>query len=218
MDLIKIGEFIATKRKENGLTQMAVAEKLHITDRAVSKWECGKGLPDISIVQPLCNVLGITINELLSGEEIPKEEQAVRAEKQIMDLLYSGKGMGINRTVILGISMIFVATLLFVTLYLFSLSYKIYVPLFLVFVALGSITLSYADMTHKHTEAKKFMPIIFLGMALVILSPIPFVTLYGVINIGIVIGIFFAVLAIAFPILIYGGVKWDKALMLRAGK
>jgi len=95
-----------------------------------------------------------------------------------------------------------------VVLYLFGLHYRIYVPTFLVFVALGSVILSYADMTHKHKGAKKYMPMVFTGMILVTLSPIPLVTLYGLLHIGVVIGIFFAVLAVAFPILIYGGAKW----------
>ena len=87
MDLIKIGTFIAEKRKENGLTQIELAEKLHITDRAVSKWECGKSLPDVAIMQSLCKIFKITINDLLNGELIPDTDKATKAESQIVDLL-----------------------------------------------------------------------------------------------------------------------------------
>lgn len=74
MEQEKIGRFIASLRKEKKLTQMQLAEKLNITDRAVSKWERGKSMPDISIMIELCSILGISVNELLIGERIEKEE------------------------------------------------------------------------------------------------------------------------------------------------
>ncbi len=70
MNQIDIGKFIASCRKEKGLTQAQLAEKLNITDRAVSKWETGKCMPDSSIMLELCRILGVTVNELLSGERI----------------------------------------------------------------------------------------------------------------------------------------------------
>ena len=70
MNQIKIGKFIAECRKKNNLTQMQLAEKLNITDRAISKWENGKGMPDSSIMLDLCNELKISVNELLCGELI----------------------------------------------------------------------------------------------------------------------------------------------------
>ena len=70
MDLIKIGKFISTKRKEKNLTQEELAEKLLITDRAVSKWERGLSLPDADKMLDLCNILDINVNELLNGEKI----------------------------------------------------------------------------------------------------------------------------------------------------
>ena len=70
MNQIKIGKFIAECRKRNNLTQMKLAEKLNITDRAISKWENGKGMPDSSLMLDLCNELKISVNELLSGEMI----------------------------------------------------------------------------------------------------------------------------------------------------
>lgn len=69
MNQTEIGKFIARCRKEKKLTQAQLAEKLNITDRAVSKWETGKSMPDSSIMLELCEILGITVNELLSGEE-----------------------------------------------------------------------------------------------------------------------------------------------------
>lgn len=81
-----IGTFIAACRKDKGLTQMQLAEKLNITNRAVSKWETGKSLPDASIMLDLCTILGITVNELLSGERIPMEEYQQKAEQNLVDL------------------------------------------------------------------------------------------------------------------------------------
>ena len=74
MDQIKIGKFIAEMRKEQGITQKGLAEKLEISDKTVSKWECGNGLPEISLMMPLCEVLGINVNELLSGEKLSEND------------------------------------------------------------------------------------------------------------------------------------------------
>jgi transcriptional regulator with XRE-family HTH domain len=85
-----IGKFIATCRKEKQLTQMQLAKKLGITNRAVSKWETGKSIPDASIMLELCNVLGITVNELLCGERIEMEEYQLKAENNLV-ALFKGK-------------------------------------------------------------------------------------------------------------------------------
>lgn len=70
MDQVKIGKFISELRKERGMTQKELSERLGVTDRAVSKWENGRGLPDFSCVKPLCEALGITFNEFVAGERI----------------------------------------------------------------------------------------------------------------------------------------------------
>ncbi len=87
MDLAKIGKFIAQCRKSKSLTQMQLAEKLNITDRAVSKWETGKSLPDSSIMLELCHVLGITVNDLLSGEVVSMENYNENIEKQLLEMV-----------------------------------------------------------------------------------------------------------------------------------
>ena len=81
-----IGKFVATCRKEKGLTQKQLAEKLNITDRAVSKWETGKSIPDAAIMLDLCKILGISANELLSGERIAMENYQKRAEENLVEL------------------------------------------------------------------------------------------------------------------------------------
>lgn len=84
MDQIKIGKFIASCRKEQGMTQAALAEKLGISDRAVSKWETGKSMPDSGIMLELCDFLKINVNELLSGERIMAESYDKRAEENLL--------------------------------------------------------------------------------------------------------------------------------------
>ena len=86
MDQIKTGKFIAACRKGQGLTQAQLAERLNITDRAVSKWETGKSMPDSSIMLELCGILGITVNELLSGERIQMDSYNKMAEENLVEL------------------------------------------------------------------------------------------------------------------------------------
>lgn len=86
MDQIKIGKFIAECRKNANLTQMQLAEILNITDRAVSKWETGKSLPDSAIMLELCSVLKITVNDLLSGEKISMENSNQKNEQLLLDM------------------------------------------------------------------------------------------------------------------------------------
>lgn len=87
MDQIKIGRFIAAKRKEHKLTQVQLAEKLGITDRAVSKWETGKSLPDASIMLDLCEQLEITVNDLLCGEVVSMERYNEKIEKNLIEMV-----------------------------------------------------------------------------------------------------------------------------------
>ena len=87
MDQVKIGKFIAECRKKNNLTQMQLAEKLNITDRAISKWENGKAMPDSSIMLDLCSELKISVNELLSGEVINMGNYNEKVEKNLLEMV-----------------------------------------------------------------------------------------------------------------------------------
>lgn len=86
MNQVKIGKFIAECRKNKNMTQAELAEKLNITDRAISKWETGKGMPDSSIMLDLCNELKISVNELLSGEMIDMKEYDKKTEELLLEL------------------------------------------------------------------------------------------------------------------------------------
>ena len=86
MNQIKIGKFIAERRKKANLTQMQLAEKLGITDKAISKWERGIAMPDTSIMLALCEILGISVNELLCGEKINMENNTQKNEQLLLDM------------------------------------------------------------------------------------------------------------------------------------
>lgn len=87
MDQIKIGKFIADCRKAQNLTQMQLAEKLNVTDRAVSKWETGKSMPDSAIMLDLCGILKITVNDLLSGEKIMMDNYNKQLEENLLAMV-----------------------------------------------------------------------------------------------------------------------------------
>ena len=87
MDQKKTGQFIAVLRKEKSMTQRELAERIGVSDKTVSKWETGRGLPEISIMQVLCAELGISINELLSGERLDDASYRERAEENMAALL-----------------------------------------------------------------------------------------------------------------------------------
>lgn len=87
MDQIKIGSFIAEVRKSKGITQRQLADRLEISDKTVSKWERGKGLPEVSLMLPLCRELEITVNDLLTGEKVAPAEYQQKAEENMMNLI-----------------------------------------------------------------------------------------------------------------------------------
>ena len=83
MNQIKIGKFIAERRKERGFLQKDIAARLGISEKTVSKWECGNGLPEVIYMEPLCQILGITVNELLAGKTIPILELLSNRQQKI---------------------------------------------------------------------------------------------------------------------------------------
>ena len=87
MDNAKIGRLIYALRKEKGMTQRQLAECMNISDKTVSKWECGKGLPEVVFMEPLCQILGITVNELLAGESIPILEMMRSIDRSRLELV-----------------------------------------------------------------------------------------------------------------------------------
>ncbi len=100
MNQEKIGKFIASERKSKKITQAELAEQLGVTDRSVSNWENGKNMPDLSLFKPLCEILDITINELISGERIDKKEYQEKLEENILNTIdYSNKKIKKNNRI-----------------------------------------------------------------------------------------------------------------------
>ena len=91
MDCVKIGRFIKECRKEKGITQVELADVLMISDKTVSKWETGNGLPDVSLMVPLTEILGVSVNELLAGERLDGDEYRKKAEENIVNIMKDKK-------------------------------------------------------------------------------------------------------------------------------
>lgn len=87
MNQQKIRNFILELRKEKNMTQQELADQIGVTDKAISKWENGRGMPDLSLMKPLCNALGITINELLSSEKLDKKDYQDKFEENILNTI-----------------------------------------------------------------------------------------------------------------------------------
>lgn len=113
MDQIKIGNFISSLRKEKQMTQKELADTLHVSDRAISKWENGRGLPELSLLQPLCKALDISINELLNGERMKKDEKV--EETLLSTIAYSDHKIKKSRKGFLII--LFIVVMLFTSLF-----------------------------------------------------------------------------------------------------
>ena len=116
MDQVKIGKFISDERKAKGYTQKQLSELLGISDKTISKWECGNGFPEASLLLPLCNELEITVNELLTGERISQQNYKKKAEENMVNMIREKEE---NKQKILLTTMIgIISTITFVTLLL----------------------------------------------------------------------------------------------------
>lgn len=138
MDQIKIGKFIAKCRKEKNLTQMQLAESLNITDKAISKWERGISLPDSSIMLELCDILGITVNDLLSGEVITMDNYNKELEKNLLDVL-GQKQSADKRLLRLEVFVGYMTSMLFISLVFVASFVQMAVWLRVVLIAVGAI-------------------------------------------------------------------------------
>lgn len=118
MNLQKIGAYIAQKRKELGMTQTELAEKLGMSNKSVSKWERGVCLPDVSLYMELCDILGITINEFIAGEDLQEETFAEKSEENIISVTTDGKQRRRRLEVLVSLLSVVVMILSIVTLVL----------------------------------------------------------------------------------------------------
>lgn len=107
MDQVKIGEFIALKRKEQQLTQEQLANKLGVSNKSVSKWETGKNMPDLSLHKELCKILNISISELLEGQEM-KEATPSDYDKKILELLQKNEQTKNQKNLLIGLMLLLI--------------------------------------------------------------------------------------------------------------
>ena len=163
MNQIKTGKFIAQMRKEKGMTQRQLADELLISDKTVSKWETGKGMPEVSLMMPLCEVLGINVNELLTGERIPDESYKEKAEETMMDLMRNKKGRGKIIALIVLIMLLMLAPMIIVAVLIemYDLPEKLEI-ITLIPAIIGAVVIIFVDCSVGYYQCEecgeKFVP------------------------------------------------------------
>ena len=167
MDLLKIGAFIAEKRKAKNLTQKELATMLHLSEKTISKWECGKGFPEASSILPLCKILEISANELLSGKSLESHEVDRHAEENIINLLYSKNDYNLKKWSIIFIAILSLSIIIFASMIREYILLPVWVKvilivlLFLLFfasiISLCALSNSMGTFTCKHCN-HKFTP------------------------------------------------------------
>lgn len=118
MNQIKMGQFIKSCRKEKKLTQQELADLIGVSFKTISKWECGNGTPDTTLMLPLCKELDITVNELLSGEHIQQKDYQMKAEENLIDVLKERKDN--KKKIIISVIVILITLISSITLILLS--------------------------------------------------------------------------------------------------
>lgn len=150
MNQEKIGTFISTCRKDKGLTQMQLAEKLNITNRAVSKWETGKSVPDASIMLDLCEILDISVNELLSGERIAMEHYQKKADENMIEMKKKNEAVNKSARAGFGATVFLLLLLTCIDVYKFGAEDAIVMPAFRIMIAVTLVwSLIYVSVMSK---------------------------------------------------------------------
>ena len=160
MDQIKTGRFIAEQRKAHGMTQRQLAERLSVSDKTVSKWECGNGLPEVSLMLPLCELLSINVNELLSGERLDADSYKQHAEENMMKLIDERKEN--KRKLILEVVVVMITLLASCTLIMLSGLLEMETWLRVTLIAIGLVVMfggigvaAVLEMTAGYFECRK---------------------------------------------------------------
>lgn len=154
MDQVKIGRFITEQRKQKNYTQRQLADILEISDKTVSKWECGNGFPEVSLLLPLCKELEISVNELLSGERLSEVDYKQKAEENMVNFIQEKEAnkKRMQLTILIGI----IATISFITLILIVVMYTdvMSIPVKIILVAIACLIFiigMYAAMQGERT-------------------------------------------------------------------
>lgn len=217
----KFGEFLYELRKEKGLTQSELADKLGITNKAVSKWETGEAFPETAQLVPLSNIFSITVDELLKGERNHSYTVEEIKEDHEKDKRPELKPMTKTEAIITAasVALILVGALLLVVLILNDVKYNIAVPtmlscvaaavFFLIAVSMGR---SMRSVEMEQDDFKKGMKSVYMiagGVMIIILVAAVLVGLVSDQNLGFTLPIFFAILIVGIFILVFGGILWD---------
>ena len=154
MDQVQIGRFITEQRKQKNYTQRQLADILEISDKTVSKWECGNGFPEVSLLLPLCKELEISVNELLSGERLSEVDYKQKAEENMVNFIQEKEAnkKRMQLTILIGI----IATISFITLILIVVMYTdvMSIPVKIILVAIACLIFiigMYAAMQGERT-------------------------------------------------------------------
>lgn len=154
VDQVKIGRFITEQRKQKNYTQRQLADILEISDKTVSKWECGNGFPEVSLLLPLCKELEISVNELLSGERLSEVDYKQKAEENMVNFIQEKEAnkKRMQLTILIGI----IATISFITLILIVVMYTdvMSIPVKIILVAIACLIFiigMYAAMQGERT-------------------------------------------------------------------
>ena len=154
MDQVKIGRFITEQRKQKNYTQRQLADILEISDKTVSKWECGNGFPEVSLLLPLCKELEISVNELLSGERLSEVDYKQKAEENMVNFIQEKEAnkKRMQLTILIGI----IATISFITFILIVVMYTdvMSIPVKIILVAIACLIFiigMYAAMQGERT-------------------------------------------------------------------
>ncbi len=174
MDTIKIGKFIAEKRKEKKLTQEGLAEKLGVTSKTISRWENGNYMPDISLLKPLSEELGVTLNDLISGEKVDKEHYQEKLEENIISTIdYTNKKVYEKNKVIAEILMLFGLGLTFTAFTIFP-SESSWGSIYSIFGLIISL-IGFAKLNKKKSYIKRlFLNFGYFALGLIILLGIDY--------------------------------------------
>ncbi len=140
MDQIKIGKFIAKERKSKGYTQKQLADILGISDKTISKWECGNGFPEVSLLLPLCEELEISVNELLAGERVSDTDYRKKAEENMLNLVREAQES--RKKIILSVMVAVLALVPSVTLVVISGMLEMDTWLRIVLIAVGVLVIA----------------------------------------------------------------------------
>lgn len=154
MEQDKVGKFIAKLRKEKDMTQQQLADKLGITDRAVSNWENGRRLPEYSILKELCDIFGISINELFAGEKIDKENYNQIADENLLKVIekINKESRKIEKRMIIVLVISVILTMLIIYLLPLKNIKDVYIFIMVIIMSIISITINIIAMGEKNND------------------------------------------------------------------